>query len=121
MEVQLRELDILTWQWHDAELLWLKALQSGDGELTVCLRTEINPEEDRKLLVALGINGAVIDVTFHHVSQLKTEMLGLCSQREVILDWTFADTDTLHHQIGCSCGSKIDITFREVSIKEVPQ
>jgi len=121
MEIRLQELDILTWQWHDADLLWLKAMQSEDGDLTVRLRTEINPEEDKRLLLDLGIRSSVIDITFHRVSSFKTEMLGKCSNREVILDWNFTKTDALYHQIRCSCGSEIEIASEEISLREVLQ
>jgi hypothetical protein len=134
MAILLKNLDILEWLWHDADIYKLQASWSDNGEILVNFRCEINPEESRQPLFDLGIKTSIVDVQFRNVWRLKTDFVGDMASREVILDWCViepsplisqirsngaaTDLDLFHHQIKGSGGSTIDIVFEQIWLEQ---
>ncbi len=134
MAILLKNLDILEWLWHDADIYKLQTSWSDHGEILVNLRCEINPEESRQPLLDLGIKTSVVDVQFRNVWRLKTDFVGDMALREVILDWSVIepsslisqirtngaanDIDIFHHQIKGSGGSTVDIVFEQIWLEQ---
>lgn len=135
MIILLKNLEILEWLWHDADIYRLQASWLDTGEIFVNLRCEINPEESRQPLFDLGIQTSIVDVQFRNVWRLKTDFVGDMASREVILNWCFieaspliseiringaaTDLDLFHHQIKGSGGSTVDIVFEQIWLDEV--
>ncbi|MFB2975957.1 hypothetical protein [Microseira sp. BLCC-F43] len=134
MAILLKNLDILEWLWHDADIYKLQASWSDNGEILVNFRCEINPEESRQPLFDLGIKTSIVDVQFRNVWRLKTDFVGDMASREVILDWCViepsplisqirnngaaTDIDLFHHQIKGSGGSTVDIVFEQIWLEQ---
>lgn len=128
---------VLTWLWHDAAIYYLKTVWDVDGDMWVVLRSDINPEEDRRALIAIGIEESVIDVQFRGVWRFQTDLQGAYAHREVIDDWDIVTpsplieelrrhlgplrVDLVHHSIRCSGGSAIDIVFEQCWLEKVAQ
>jgi hypothetical protein len=135
MAILLDNLNILTWLWHDANVLSLNISWAEDGAVSVHLRCKISPEEDRQPLLELGINTSIVDTNFHDVFQLKTDIQGYYFPREAVIDWRVIQPSPLiehlksiypegvdelyHHQIQCSGGTILDVVFGEVWLDEV--
>jgi hypothetical protein len=135
MAILLKNLEILEWLWHDADIYRLQASWLDTGEILVNLRCEINPEESRQPLFDLGIQTSIVDVQFRNVWRLKTDFVGDIASREVILDWCIIepsslisqirikgaaiDVELFHHQIKGSGGSTVDIVFEQIWLDEV--
>ena len=119
MAIRLDDVHLLTWIWHDAELFLIEILWSDDGEMAVRLRCEINPEEDRQMLINQGIQGPLVNVEFRGATHLQTNLLGICSSREVMLKWNVSNSEPVHHHIEFSCGSTIDLNAEQVWLSEV--
>lgn len=134
MAILLKNLDVLEWLWHDADIYKLQISWSDNGEILVNFRCEINPEESRQPLLDLGIKTSVVDVQFRNVWRLKTDFIGDMASREVILDWCViepsplisqiitngaaTDIDLFHHQIKGSGGSTVDIVFEQIWLEQ---
>jgi hypothetical protein len=134
MAILLKNLEILEWLWHDADIYKLQASWSDNGEILINFRCEINPEESRQALFDLGIHTSVVEIQFRNVWRMKTDFVGEMASREVIIDWCFiersplisqiktngsaSDIDLFHHQIKGSGGSTIDIVFEQIWLDE---
>jgi len=134
MAILLKNLDILEWLWHDADIYNLQTSWSDNGEILVNFSCEINPEESRQPLFDRGIKTSVVDVQFRNVWRLKTDFMGDMASREVILDWCVidpsplisqirtngaaTDIDLFHHQIKGSGGSTVDIVFEQIWLEQ---
>ena len=114
MLVQLSDLNLLTWQWHDAGLYSIRIEYSEEGDLSLYLRTEINEFEDNSQLQELGISTLFVEIQFQRVGFLQLISHADCAMREVILDWDFVKSDPRHHIIKGSCGSIIELKFEDV-------
>ncbi|MDQ6693420.1 MAG: hypothetical protein M3014_03230, partial [Chloroflexota bacterium] len=125
MPIHLQELSILSWLWHDAglrdfHLEWLKS-----GDVAASVRCEINPQEDRQPLLALGISTPIVEIQFRDVWMLRANVMGYNAQSEVVTSWDHVqpsalikelqdsgyagNSDLIHHQVRCSGGSIFDI------------
>lgn len=128
MLIRLDDMNLTSWLWHDAEIHFFALHWKRNGEVSLRLRTEINPEEDRSTLIDRGINSSIVDVEFRRVFRVKIDINADYSPREVILDWTEiqdssmiirpAQNKLFHHRISCSGGSVFDIVFEQIWIAE---
>jgi hypothetical protein len=125
----------LVWIWHDAELSSILLEWSHTEGLSVRLRCEINPEEDRQDLIEIGITTQFVAVLFRDVRRLRTNIPDVTYGQPFMLDWDIISNTPIddpsadlqanrhaglpHHVIGCSDGSTIDIVFTELWLEEV--
>jgi len=125
----------ITWIWHDAELRSIMFEWSLSAGLSVRLRSEINPEEDRQELIKMGITNQLVDVVFRDVRQMHTNVPDVTDGLPFMLDWDIIDDASIeraskdrptsrhtglpHHLIGCSDGSTIEIVFTQLWLEEV--
>jgi hypothetical protein len=135
MPILVSEPPQIMWLWHDAQLYFLLIEWSDSGELSVRLRCRINPEEDRKVLMDMGITTEVVDTVFGDVRQLHTSVPAVTADQPFVLDWDLIDspsTDSgskglqtdepsrlLHHIVRCSDGTEIDIQYSELRLDDV--
>ncbi|HEX2912848.1 MAG TPA: hypothetical protein VH186_18730 [Chloroflexia bacterium] len=108
--MKIENFEKYNWIWHDADLILLKIVWSEDGIQTLLLRTELNPYEDRQLLINLGLNTPKIDLIFHDVGNLMFKGPGDYSLREVIVEWKIKKVGTskaYKHEIECSGGTEL--------------
>jgi hypothetical protein len=135
MPILVNEPAQITWLWHDAQLYFLLIEWSDSGELSTRLRCGINPEEDRKVLIDMGITTEIVDTVFRDVRQLHTSVPDVTADQPVVLDWDLIDTpptngsskglqtgkptNLLHYIVTCSDGTRIDILFSELWLDEV--
>jgi hypothetical protein len=119
MPVLLSDFDLLTWQWHDAQLHSIKIEYLAHGELALYLRAEINEYEDRSRLQELGIHSLLVEVKFSGVGLLRITGNADCDMDEVIVDWRPVKSNPRHHIITGNCGSLIELQFEEVWLQEI--
>ena len=131
--VRIEDEQMMMWQWHDAKVHFLHVLWTADGQRTIRLRCEVNPEENRNLLSALGIRTPVVDIEFRDIVEMQTVIHGVQATREVVVTWNVirpsprvvplkhpgAVMDLTHHHIECSGGSVFDILGVELWLTEV--
>ena len=125
----------LTWQLHDADLLFVQQEWTDDGDRNVRMCCEVNPEEDRASLIALDIHSPRIMVEFRDILEFRASIFGLQSGREVILSWHIVHTSPMidhsikkwslrtdsltQHHIECSGGAVFDIVGGELWIADM--
>jgi hypothetical protein len=116
--VCIADTELLTWQWHDADLRTIQIRYSAQGDLLVIMSTVINGYEDHKQLEALGIFLQRVDIQFRGVEQLSIASYAACDGQEVILDWQIEEAKPYHHRIRGSCGTIIELRAHEVWLQE---
>jgi len=116
------DLSVLSWIWHDAEILSLNSNWSPKGVLSIGLKCEINPYENRQALINLGITTLIVDTTFYDCSSFSFESSGNYSNRESIDRWLCKQSSankSTFHTITCSGGSKLSLVCGEVTLSSV--
>src|SRR4051812_22788544 len=99
MPIHLKDLGIVNWLWHVAELYTLKFEWLANGRAVMYLRCKINPEEDRQPLFDVGITAQLVEVQFRDIWWLRTDIVGYNSTREVVVEWETIQPSNLIKEI----------------------
>jgi hypothetical protein len=135
MSILVHPVEPITWLWHDATICFFHTGYEEDGEITVCLRCRIHPDEDRQSLIDLNINTEIVDVLFRDVLQFRTMIHGSYSSNVTIDGWSVVHpspiidhmhavhegsaTGLVHYRLTHSTGSSMDIVCGAVWLAEV--
>lgn len=130
MQVQLLDLSILTWLWHDAFIEMLSVKWDKEEGVTVTFSCEINEEEDISSLQKIGVASRFVHMIFKDVLHFTTDIKGMYSLNEVVDIWNirqspentdilkipigYLSDDIFLHEIRCSGGSSIDVMCKQI-------
>jgi len=128
------QISLLSSLCHDAEIISVTTTWSSDTGITLILRIEINPEEDRGQLISMGITSSLIDVVFSDIDRSIIDINGMYDSREYILEWFDVPLSELadeikkiyslnrtitHYRILTSAGSSFDLLCTDIYICSV--
>jgi hypothetical protein len=131
MQVLLEDANLLTWQFHDADIYAVNMSWNEDGEVSTHIICEINPEENRNVLISMGIVNSKVGIVFKNSYKAKMNIIGTCSGLEEIITWKVeayglspAEIESnqrpplIRNWIECSCGSVYDIVCQAIYIED---
>jgi len=131
MQVLIEDTNLLTWQFHDADIYAVNMSWNEDGEVSPHIFCEINPEENRDMLISMGITNSRVGIVFKDSYKIMVNIIGTCSGLEEIITWkvetyglSSSKTETtessllMRNIIACSCGSTYDIVCRAMYIED---
>ena len=137
MSILLNDAQLYSFPCHDAEIISTITTSSSDNITSLTLRLLINEEEDRKILLELGVTSLVIDIIFIGVYRIDLDIKIMSDYREVVsYSWLPLSSSTIideiqkshslvtsiaHHRLIGSHGSTFDIVCTEVQINAIEE
>ncbi len=119
--IRIDNFEGLNWIWHDAELYSVNIIWSDEGDINLNLIAVLNPYEDRKKLIELGIQSLNIVAELQMIHEFNFTSPGNYTGREFLSTWEIKDAHhpkVKRHQIEFSGGSSLSFTCSSIFLKE---